>query len=279
MFLASNIFEKDIAGIEPKEVPSLLVSAIVSAQTTFLKELISHLEFEKSLLIQRRISEKIFEDANSSHILEEIFEQKGKEYKESYYGKIELFDSLVCELLFLRDYQSFEAFIGNIYACVCYFFPRFLTASPDDTRLSQLNIDDLFSSSSILQARRTIVESKVKDQLQGSNIKDVLKSFDRKFGFKLGLDPAVLNELLMHSMERNLIVHNSGIVNSIYIALLQRNKIKSNYLIGQKIIINDERVNSARELYQRVIENVSEAFKGNSKQIYMYYQGKYGTYP
>ena len=123
------------------------------------------------------------------------------------------------------------------------------------------------------------IESKIKNQMQGSNIKDILLSLGRQFGVKLEYDSDDLKALIQYSADRNLMTHNSGIVNRVYLSVLQSNQIVSAYSIGQRIILADTYVKDSRKIYRKIIAYVSKTFIDSTDHIYQYYQGKYGIYP
>ena len=88
-----------------------------------------------------------------------------------------------------------------------------------------------------------------------------------------------LKLILQYSADRNILVHNHGIVNESYLTLLRRNKITPSHSLGAKISIEYDYTSNALQLQRRIVQEISGAIFAQAEQLLRYYEGKFGIYP
>lgn len=120
------------------------------------------------------------------------------------------------ELLYKNSLISFLSSIEWFFAQILhYYYDKF----PDSAGINEKNLrfSDLKSFNSIRDAEKFLIETKVEDILRGNfeSWVDLLKK-DLKLG--LSYIDNIRDELIEIYQRRNLLVHNGGIINSIYIA-------------------------------------------------------------
>jgi len=273
-----RIFELDITEIQPNAVSDLLRGEIFRETASFTKSVVSHLDFIEGIFVMMMVSKEVFSDPAFKPPFTEP-ETDWQELRTNFGRNIKAWKKILYETVFLRAYQSFESYILNTQTCIYYLFPRFLTASPDDNRIGHVSFTDLYGASSVLQARRTLIENRAIAELQSKNIKEAIRSIENKFGVEFGIDLEDLKLLLQYSADRNILVHNHGIVNESYLTLLRRNKITPPHSLGAKISVDHDYTSNSLQLQRRIVQQIREALLAQAEQLLRYYEGKFGIYP
>lgn len=106
-----------------------------------------------------------------------------------------------------------------------------------------LTLDDLKSFGSIKDAEEYLIESKIEEILRGS-IKDWFKVLKEEVKLGMGYKDKYEEELIEIYQRRNLLVHNGGIVNSIYLSKIS-DKYKDGLKIADKIEVSKKYLDSA----------------------------------
>lgn len=120
------------------------------------------------------------------------------------------------DLLYISSLISLISAVECFLAQVVYkYYDTVPGAVPDKDKL--LSLEDLKSFDSVLDARAYVVEKKVVDLMRGS-FADWIGFFKSRVGLSMGyLDPYM--DMLVETCERrNLLAHNAGVVNSIYLS-------------------------------------------------------------
>jgi len=208
----------------------------------------------------------------SNNPTDEIYSQISTEIETAYDGAIKLVeknDSIVNGLTFsiVKRTDEINAVFGQIdrsneniellyksslislLSSVEWFFSQILhfyyDKYPDSASIKKKNLtfEDLKKFNSIRDAESYLVDSKVEEILRGSfnSWIEVLKN-DLKLS--LGYLNQHLDDLIEIYQRRNLLVHNGGIVNSIYLSNVS-DKFKEKYKIKDKVLINENYLNDS----------------------------------
>src|SRR5690606_32768666 len=96
-----------------------------------------------------------------------------------------------------------------------YYYDKF----PDSSGIKNktLTLDDLKNFGSINDAEKFLIENKIEEILRGS-IKDWFKILKDDLKLGLGYKDQYEDELVEIYQRRNLLVHNGGVVNAIYLS-------------------------------------------------------------
>jgi hypothetical protein len=174
--------------------------------------------------LQKKVKNIGFFNSEDIKVLSEQYQLFYEQLKESGRG----YENIVAEKNLVDTYSAFEKFIADCYSSVYLFFPKFLGNEVS------INTFDLFVNNDLEICKQNVVGSKVKSFVQANNIKIILTAFKNKpFNIKkLEITENDLNLLYEIGLIRNLVVHNNGIVNRIYIESIKSVKNKS-YIFNQ----------------------------------------------
>ncbi|MHA7844185.1 MAG: hypothetical protein ACX93I_12760 [Winogradskyella sp.] len=187
------------------------------------------------------LSEEYVENINRLLASEEKLESQGRTMLNFQY-----------EMSYKLYYQAFEEFMFDLFVILFKNFPKFLNKDK-----IELQFDLIFGKDEIELIRLGIIENRVKKYIQSNNIKALIKKFETIFGIKLSLTKKEIDKIFFASKVRNVLTHNNGIVNDIFINELSHEKIKTNYLIGESII----------EKLEYEIDQIDDIIIGISKRI------------
>lgn len=113
------------------------------------------------------------------------------------------------EMTFCRTVDLFSIFLDELLLFVLKNQPESLKSN------EKLTSEEVLSCSKMEEVIDIIAMRKVRE-LSYKNIKDRLSYFDDKLGFRLGLTPEHIKDITLLYECRNLLVHNKGVVNSIF---------------------------------------------------------------
>src|SRR5690606_13475094 len=156
-----------------------------------------------------------------------------KKYKNNLSESQRDFRDYLNEYVYKLHYQTFEEFIFDIFATLLNHFPEFLKKDNID-----LGYELIFEQSDINIIRKNIIEKRVKNYIQSNNLKYWLQKFKTVFGINIRIQKQDIETLYLASRIRNLLTHNNGIVNHIFISELRKENIKTEYQIGNSLINN-----------------------------------------
>lgn len=275
-----SIFEQDITQIELGLIPGLVREGILQESTAFADEITKLFEFAFVIYGALAVSHSLFSDPRAEPAITDAWgSEDWQEIRDRQKSQGSEWEKILSETLFLRGYQSFESFLLRVYICIYYIFPRFLASPPDNILLGQASFTDLYGATSILQVRRSFIENRVSSELQARNIKEAIQLIGTKFGIDLGLDLEDLKSLVQNLADRNILIHNHGIVNELYLIILRKNKISVPYGAGERISIDKVYLTKTFELFRKLATQIRTAILENTEHIMKYYQGKFGVFP
>lgn len=176
---------------------------------------------------------------NKNNLIEDAFEGTtatlakyiyNKERLEKYNKSLKI---VTREILYKAYYQNFEEYIYDVIFSIYSCYPEFIKK---DSNQIIVNYDLIFSNKDVESIKNEIIEKKVKDLVQSNNIASLLKKFKPLFGIDLKLDLAEIKLLLLTAQNRNILTHNSGKINSIYLNELKKHKIETKYELGDNLL-------------------------------------------
>lgn len=176
--------------------------------------------------------------------------------------KTSYFDILL-EKQYIDSYQNLEYFIFDTLYSIYYNFPQFL--KDKDSKINT-NIEKIFQDNFDIEiTRRNILEEKIQSKMR-VNIIELINFIEKKFQLKI---ISLINKkaLFIISQNRNIIIHNNGIINNQYIQNLNKEQIKSNYKLGQKIQINNKIQEDADCVIRETIKVIEKQIELNFEKI------------
>jgi hypothetical protein len=141
------------------------------------------------------------------------------------------------ELLYKNSLISFLSSVEWFFAQILhYYYDKF----PDSAGINEKNLklSDLKSFQTIKDAEKYLIEVKIEEVLRG-NFESWIELLKKDLKLGLGYIDNMKDELVEIYQRRNLLVHNGGIVNSIYITKVKEELIKD-LEIGDPINVNKD---------------------------------------
>lgn len=232
------------------KVPSLaipIVKEIISTEEYNLKKLLPNDQLKKMLGVKededvnKAISEFIDNSEEISHSIDSMGKEMDIKIKKDG-GLLKLSVEGLLNPISRKKVMSFKQSHGKkellyrssfitLFSTVEWFFAQILhyqyKKHPDNAGVKNksLTLDDLKSFQSIRDAENFLIERKIESILRSSftNWMDILT---KDFGFSLGYLKDYKSQIIEFYQRRNVIVHNGGIVNSIYLSKVDKELTK-----------------------------------------------------
>ena len=136
---------------------------------------------------------------------------------------------------------------------------------------NEISLSKLFDNNyNINDVRDFIISQKVKKIIQSNNIIDTIKKIERIFSINFEITKESIDNLFVSSLNRNLLTHNNGIVNEIYLEQLIHKGINSGDLTKGDKIINTI-IKSSFDDYENqseIAEKIQKKFKTESVRMF-----------
>ncbi len=207
-------------------------------------------------------------------MIDEVLENSGINKTDLNFTKEKLisynrtFSDVNNELTFKAYFQMFEAFIFQVFTCLYSTYPIFLKK---DNLKFDLAYENIFSTSNINEIQNLIIENRVKRTIQSNNISNTLQKFKKVFGFDVNIDDKDFRNIILASLHRNILTHNNGIVNRIYLQEITFHNLSKKYNLGDCIF---PQLNDHIETLQNTVNNIStsifDSISDNLTQIDKY---------
>ena len=139
--------------------------------------------------------------------------------------------------------SSAEWFLSQI---LHHYFQKYPEATGQNTK--SLSLEDLKSLGSVDDAIRFSVDSKVDEVMRGS-FEDWVKYFRETIKLGMGYIDICQEELIEIYQRRNLLVHNGGRVNSVYMSKVDAS-LKGEIAMGERISVSREYLERAINLFE-----------------------------
>jgi hypothetical protein len=176
-------------------------------------------------------------------------------------------DDLINEKIIIDAYSALEIFLADCYYNIFKNFPMFLGD------VASVNVADLFFEDADV-CKRNFIESKVKEMAQ-DNIQNMVLGFNRKFKVKVDIGQVLLDHAYEIALVRNLIIHNNGRVNRIYLNNIKRLK-KVNYIMQDRTMISSEILADIALVVKEVSFNICDLVKttvmSHSQRLFLYHE-------
>ena len=149
----------------------------------------------------------------------------------------------------LQIEQLYKSSLMSLLSSVEWFFSQILHHHYDNHSSSAginkktITLDDLKSFDTIKDAENFLIDQKIESVLRGS-FSDWKKVLKEEIGLKLGYLDEYQEELIEIYQRRNLIVHNGGIINSIYLSKIS-DKLKKGKKTGDKLQVSKKYLDDA----------------------------------
>ncbi len=143
------------------------------------------------------------------------------------------YESINAEVAYKLYFQNFEEFLSEmIYWCM-YNFPKYII---NDDSKNEILLEKIFGeSTSIDDIKDYVLSFRVKKIMQSNNIVESLSKFEKLFSFKFPIEKNQIEKLFQSALNRNILTHNAGKINEIYLAQLSSRKLTSNLKKGENI--------------------------------------------
>lgn len=159
-------------------------------------------------------------------ILLNIKNQDTLNFDNFYKSKVSMqgkYDAINLDVIYKSNFQSFEEYLSEILYCCFFFFPKFMNKI--DLKHS-IPLEKIFEDSiSKEDIKDYLITFKVKTIIQSSNILEIISKIEKTFSLKFNLQSDELNMLYFNSLVRNLLTHNNGVINDVFINQLKLKKI------------------------------------------------------
>jgi len=172
------------------------------------------------------------------------------------------------DLVYKLHFQFFEEFLSEIVYFCLKTFPQFLYNVDQKNDLPYDRIFD--NNSSIESIQDYVISSKVKNIIQSNNIIDIILKIEKLFSIKFNISRETLDTLFISSANRNIMTHNNGIVNEVYLGLMKSRKIKTNLIKGNSIFQNLGQ-DLGRNNQETIADIIVESFVRDSKRLIMHH--------
>lgn len=226
---------------------------------------VQNLVLIEKYITENELIEKAFEGTPTTLEKYNYNKQKLNEYNKS----LKLVSK---EISYRTYYQNFEEFLHKILVTIYTYYPEFLKKDSD---IITTNYDILFNAKNIQDLQGELIEKKAKELVQSNNIISLIKKFKQIFGIDLKLSNEELNLLFVTAQNRNILTHNNGVINSIYLNELRKNKIESKYAYGdifldkisEELTIVENNISNIGEKIHKQIESKISQLENYSKNI------------
>jgi len=142
----------------------------------------------------------------------------------------------ILQTFYLGAFQRLEIYLSKLHQSILETYPEAIFNDPSGHYKGGISYPDLIESSSIEILRRKIISKITKDKVQQLSIVDLItKSFVPYGNFKVEVNDANIEMIVKFSAKRNVLIHNGGIVNEVYISTLRHAKLKPDLKIGEKV--------------------------------------------
>lgn len=240
-------------------------NAIIDAWGDFKRRLEQQRMFQIQNNILKKLQEEVksveyghFKQIENLSLTYENFYQKLSESGRSY-------ENIVKEKNLVDTYSAFEKFLFDCFCAIYTSFPKHLG---DQISVNTL---DLFMSENVELCKKNFIESKVQQLIQSNNIIGILGEFKKKFSIDISVSEDEKNILYEISLVRNLIIHNDGIVNSIYEQQIKKSlqdKVKYEFNQGDTVLNKLEDVaQDIVDISPQICEKIAHDIINDSKRL------------
>lgn len=149
-------------------------------------------------------------------------------------SRLKPYKAVNVELVYKLHFQVFEEFLSDvIYACFKS-FPRFMNLY--DAK-NEIPFEKIYNEkSSIEEIKDFMITYRVKKIIQSNNVVDAIAKIERVFNLEFNIEQGALDKLFVACINRNVLTHNNGIVNEIYIQQAKSRRINTTLAKGDSVL-------------------------------------------
>lgn len=187
------------------------------------------------------------------------------EAKNQLNSKNKSFEIILFERNYLNIYNTLEEFFFKIYSILYNHFPKYMFKDE-----IPINLTDLFEKENIDLLRKDIISKKVKAIIQGSNTYALFKKLETIFGIKLNIDKESLDKIFLISQKRNILVHNQGVVNNIFLKEINKHNITTKLKLNDYVLKNNldhKELNRTWIFISELLDSISDIVLNNVSRI------------
>lgn len=156
---------------------------------------------------------------------------RAKKHEESLVNLNTSFETIVMEKLFIDTYSNIEVHLQNVLRSILLALPGYIKKD-----FLKVKFEHLYSSKSISDLRKIIIEDEIYEIFHAGNIVDIIRAIYKKLDIsKDSIDQLPTKKLLLYSKIRNSLVHSDGIINKHIINSLEILRIDHNLTLDQNI--------------------------------------------
>ena len=243
---------------------------ILELYIQFQDKLIEQLNYHKYILLLVKLEESLLKNGTA----EKYLDNSDNHVKDMIQTKERLGNRdlkiVTREFVYRNYYQIYEEFISSLLIYLYKTFPNFLKKENENV---SLHFDNIFEDNDIESIRNSVIELRVKGIIQSNNVVNIFTKIKSIFGIDIKLKKEEMDFLMLFSLKRNLLVHNNGKVNSIFLSEVKRHKIECSLKIKDDIIIPDSKSDKlssqilpiTKKIYEAVISDLPrlEAYNKN----------------
>ena len=137
------------------------------------------------------------------------------------------YQNIIFEKIFTDGYRVFEEYLHGIFSALFNCYPHYLLGADNAKEKIEAPFDTIFILSDLEACKAIVIENKVKSYLQSETIKKVLKKFSDFFKLKIEISDRDMELCQRISLIRNVITHNNGKINAIYMQGVKAHKIQN----------------------------------------------------
>ena len=251
-----------------------IILIIDELSKTFFNQVITIYEFQFSSMILHLVITHLKENYDTykihSTIIKMIENYNTSQVIIAKSGKI--YEEILNEKIYIDAYRIFEEFIYQLIKSMLLLMPKFLVNKQGKNKM-QIQYDEIFENDNIELCRERIIERTAKEIIQNSNINDIMDWIGKRFGIQISLSDKNIKSLFVISKRRNILIHNNGIVNGIYLNDLKQFGIKPKYKIGYLITkALKQELPTTRKVLIDTVNKICKVICNKSKQISEYYK-------
>jgi len=234
------------------------------------------LEQQRLFLIQNTLLKRLHREVQANeHCDSTPIENLSIGYDEAYRQLSETgktYENMLAEKVVVDTYSSLEKFLFDCFFIVYSCFPKFLGEN------KSVSIAELFINDDIERCKKHIIEQEVKSIIQSNHVIDTLKSFIKKFKMKTikelseGEEARILLEI---SWVRNIIIHNNGEINQIYIQDVNKKldgNSKYDFSLGDSVVEKIDRVVvDVKTISEKLCENLENLLISDFSRLKNYH--------
>ncbi|MBE0391875.1 hypothetical protein HNQ02_002737 [Flavobacterium sp. 7E] len=131
---------------------------------------------------------------------------------------------------------------------------------------------NIFENESIDFVKNAIIEKRIKELMQSNNVTNIIKKFKTIFCIDINIDKNEIDFLKIFALKRNLLTHNNGKVNSIYLNELEKLNIKTGLKLNENIFSDSNDSDKVLADIMSISQKIRETILQFEKQVTKHHQ-------